>query len=47
MSFILNNSSEIGLVFFFTFFVGATLFTMRKGGKQIYDSYAKIPLQDE
>ncbi len=37
----------IGLLFFFVFFCGVTLWTYRFGAKRKYEEHGNIPLQEE
>lgn len=41
-----SNLGLIGLLFFFLFFCGATLWTFRPHAKKIYKKHGDIPLND-
>lgn len=47
MDFISQHAGLIGLVFFFLFFCIVALWVYRPGGRQTYQDYAKIPLEDK
>ncbi len=44
---LLNNSAIISLVFFFLIFVGIFVWTLLPKNKQIFDSFAEIPLKED
>lgn len=41
-----HDAGLIGLLFFFTFFCVATVWTFRPGAKKIYSERGNIPLMD-
>lgn len=41
------TAGVVGLIFFFVFFVGVTVWLYRPGQKAIYQHYADIPLNEE
>ena len=46
IDYIADHAGLIGLLFFFTFFVGITIWTYRPGAKHKYKQDAQIPLKD-
>lgn len=46
IDFISHHAGMIGLLFFFTFFVVASVWTFRPGAKDKYKKHAHIPLEE-
>lgn len=46
LDWIADNAPEIGLLFFFLFFVVMTVWVYRPGAKKEYQSFASIPFEE-
>lgn len=46
MTWILDNATLVGLLFFFTVFVAVLIRTFSPGMKQRIEAHARIPLED-
>ncbi|MCB9983691.1 MAG: cbb3-type cytochrome c oxidase subunit 3 [Rhodospirillales bacterium] len=46
IDFVSDNAGMIGLLFFFSFFVAASVWTFRPGAKGQYKKHAHIPLEE-
>ncbi|HCK32035.1 MAG TPA: CcoQ/FixQ family Cbb3-type cytochrome c oxidase assembly chaperone [Rhodospirillaceae bacterium] len=47
MSFLASHAGLIGLVFFFTFFLGMLVWVFRPGSKEYFKKFGKIPLEEK
>lgn len=47
IGFITANAAIIGLLFFFTFFIGVVIWTYRPGTARHYQDCARIPLKPQ
>jgi cbb3-type cytochrome oxidase subunit 3 len=46
INFIADNATIIGLIFFFSFFLGVVIWIMQPSQKDNFEKYSKIPLKD-
>jgi cbb3-type cytochrome oxidase subunit 3 len=46
ITFVADNATIIGLLFFFCFFMGLLFWVFRPGGKSIYKNFSEIPLKE-
>lgn len=47
MGWISENAGMIGLLFFFSYFIGTALWIFRPGSKQSYIEKSRIPLKED